>query len=43
MEVPTGVSVLEEGADKGAELVAFLVVEAFCVSIVEVSAMICES
>ena len=39
LEVPTGVRALEE--DSG--LVAFLVVEGFCGSIVEVSAMVCES
>ena len=39
LEVSTGVCVLEEGA----ELVAFLVVEVFFGSIVEVSAMVCES
>ena len=43
MEVPTAVSVLKEGADEGAQLVAFLAVEGFCGSIVEVSAMVCES
>ena len=39
LEVPTGVCALEEGVD----LVAFLLVEGFCGSIVEVSAMVCES
>ena len=38
LEVPTGVCAMEEGA----ELVAFLAVEGFCGSIVEVSAMVCE-
>ena len=39
LEVPTEVCALEEGV----KLVAFLVVEGFCGSIVEVSAMVCES
>ena len=43
MEVPTRVSVFEEGADDGTELIELLAVEAFCVSIVEVSAIVCES
>ena len=38
-EIPSGVCVLEEGA----ELVAFLVMEDVRGSIVEVSAMVCES
>ena len=39
LEVSTRVCALEEGA----ELIAFLVMEVFCGSIVEVSAMVCES
>ena len=39
LKVPTGVCALEEDS----ELVAFLVVEGFCGSIVEVSAIVCES
>ena len=43
LEARTGVSVFEDGAEQEAGLVAFLAVEGFCGSIVEVSAIVFES